>query len=153
MPRKEQRPSRTARAPSEPDSGLYLLVLKLAAPAKVRVGAIGKIEFRPGYYVYCGSARRNLSARLVRHKTRRKKRHWHIDYLTCRRDVRVESVIVFPSDGMGECELYASALRLARAEPIPGFGCSDCRCGSHLAFAGAEKPDLKFRNSIEHEIP
>ncbi len=153
MPRKAPRSSRTTRAAFEPDSGLYLLVLELTARMSVRVGAIGTIDFRPGYYVYCGSARKNLSARLARHRARNKKRRWHIDYLTSRREVRVESASVFPHDGMTECGLYSSALRPRKLEPVPGFGCSDCRCGSHLVFIGTEPPDLAFGKTIFNVRP
>ena len=127
-----------------PDSGLYLLTLRVASAANIRVGALGLLEFDAGYYVYCGSARRGLSARLRRHASRRKKKHWHIDYLTCRRGVAVEAVEVFPIGKLTECQLNARVAELPGAIQVRGFGCSDCRCLAHLAFVGEKPPDLNI---------
>lgn len=125
------------------DSGLYLLTLRLDSGARVRVGALGTLEFDAGYYVYCGSARRGLSARVRRHAAPRKKKRWHIDYLTCRREVTVEAVQVFPLDEFTECQLNDRVSELPGARRIHGFGCSDCRCSSHLTFVGERPPSLK----------
>jgi sugar fermentation stimulation protein A len=125
------------------DSGLYLLTLRVDSTARVEVGALGTLDFASGYYVYCGSARRGLSARLRRHAAPRKKKRWHIDYLTCRREVTVEAVRVFPVDELTECQLNERISGLPNATRIRGFGCSDCTCGSHLTYLGAEPPDLE----------
>jgi sugar fermentation stimulation protein A len=122
------------------DSGLYLLTLRVTSATNIRVGALGSIEFAAGYYLYCGSARRALSARLRRHTLRRKKKRWHIDYLTCRRRVTVEAMDVFPLDRLTECQLNARASKLPDAIQVRGFGCSDCRCFSHLTFVGDRPP-------------
>jgi len=63
------------------DRGSYLLVLRLSRDRRIGVGQLGELRFRRGSYVYVGSAMQNLSARLARHHRRRKKMHWHIDYL------------------------------------------------------------------------
>lgn len=97
----------------------------------IRVGALGPVRFEPGEYLYVGSAKRNLAQRIARHRRRRKRLRWHIDYLLQRgvvRDVHVESW----KPG-AECALVRRALRSGRATPGPnGFGSSDCRCKSHL---------------------
>lgn len=140
--RKEQRLSKPGRAACEPNSGLYVLVLRVDSPASVRVGALGRLDFGPGYYAYCGSARRNLSSRISRHMARRKKLRWHIDYLTCRRNVSVELARIFPGNAMTECGLNSVVRESPGARSVPGFGCSDCTCDSHLIFFGDEAPDI-----------
>lgn len=122
--------------PFDSDSGLYVLLLHVDRPVTIRVGARGEVAFKIGYYAYSGSARRNLSRRLARHKARRKKLHWHIDYLTSHHHVRVVSAHIFSAKTTSECDLNSEVQRLPFAEPVPGFGSSDCRCFSHLSFLG-----------------
>lgn len=135
---------------SSPDSGLYLLIVRVETPASVKIGALGRLDFRPGYYAYCGSARKGLSTRLRRHAARSKKKRWHIDYLTCRKEVAFDSTIVFPFDGLTECRLNASVARSPGAEQIRGFGCSDCRCASHLTFLGDKPVDPNIGKDARH---
>ena len=61
--------------------GIYFLLIYLPKSCKIEVGKLGKINFDRGYYVYLGSAQRNLLQRLLRHLRKNKKLHWHIDYL------------------------------------------------------------------------
>lgn len=138
MPRKGRKSYKPNRTCSEADSGLYVLILRVASRLTATIGALGTVDFKPGYYAYCGRARRNLSARLARHFSRRKKLHWHIDYLTCRKEVTVESAKIYTLDQMSECALNSLVRRLPRAEAIPGFGSSDCKCVSHLTFLGVK---------------
>ena len=49
------------------DSGLYIAVFQLPQLCHIRVGRLGQFRFRRGFYLYVGSAQRNLSARLERH--------------------------------------------------------------------------------------
>ncbi|MDR1747510.1 MAG: DNA/RNA nuclease SfsA, partial [Spirochaetaceae bacterium] len=63
--------------------GSYLIVLEIPEETETAVGALGNLRFRKGWYVYAGSAQRNLSGRIARHLRKvRKKKHWHLDYLT-----------------------------------------------------------------------
>ena len=68
---------------SEP--GTYVLHLELRKAAKLTIGALGKNELGPGRYLYVGSARRGIGARVARHRrladTKIGKAHWHIDAL------------------------------------------------------------------------
>jgi Uri superfamily endonuclease len=132
---------------------LYVLILRVDSPASVRIGALGRVDLRPGYYAYCGSARRSLSSRISRHVARRKKLRWHIDYLTCRRNISVESARIFPGDVMTECELNSVVREFPGALPIPGFGCSDCKCVSHLTFLGDVAPDTFPDPNVPHGRP
>jgi sugar fermentation stimulation protein A len=119
---------------SKADAGLYLLILKIPAAFSAPVGALRTIHFKAGMYVYCGSARRNLSHRLARHLKREKKMRWHIDYLTASEKVVIEHVRVFSSMAKTECSLNLQLQKMTGAEPVPGFGCSDCSCSSHLTY-------------------
>ncbi|MFB6158552.1 MAG: DUF123 domain-containing protein [Candidatus Nanohalobium sp.] len=101
----------------------------------VEVGALGEVVFSPGLYVYNGSAFGPGGLKRVdRHRelsVEGGSPHWHIDYLLVS-DV-VEVVDVFCAEG---CDLECSLSRVmgGRFEGVPGFGCSDCGCGSHLFY-------------------
>jgi sugar fermentation stimulation protein A len=111
------------------DRGCYLFLLKLRKKAMIRVGEMGDVSFRKGYYIYVGSARKNLSKRLERHKRMRKKAFWHIDYLRAKADVHALLPILTEDDL--ECRV-ARAIRDIADWEIPSFGSSDCSCPSHL---------------------
>ncbi len=111
------------------DSGSYLLVLELARAGRIAVGGLGDIRFPAGHYVYAGSARTALSKRVERHLRRRKRFHWHIDYL---RD-RADSCTALPVRASADLEHgLAAALGKLAGWSIPRFGSSDCACPSHL---------------------
>lgn len=113
----------------EEDSGSYLLHLYLPEARELQVGSLGRHRFSPGHYLYVGSAMKGLASRTRRHLNRRKRFHWHADYL---RSV-AKNAWVYPiySPRRLECELAESVRRLYPA-PLDGFGSSDCRCRSHL---------------------
>lgn len=112
-----------------PSSGVYIALFELRRTCEIRVGQLGTIAFRPGLYAYVGSAQRNLRARLERHARRHKPLRWHIDYLSMR--AQMIGALVFAGAKERECRL-ARRLTEVGAETVPGFGCSDCRCHSHL---------------------
>ena len=124
------------------NSGSYLVVLELAKAARIAVGSLGTIAFRAGWYVYAGSALKNLDQRLSRHLRKiRKIKHWHLDYLTPR--AKTISALPIRSSRNLECEL-AAALRAIGGTGVSGFGSSDCRggrgqkCESHLYYFSAD---------------
>jgi Uri superfamily endonuclease len=114
------------------DRGTYSLVLEVAEPATIEVGALGDRDFAPGWYAYAGSARGPGGfARLDRHRELaagdRDVRHWHLDYVLGHEAVSVDAA--FRTAGVdGECTVAATV----DGEPVPGFGCSDCDCPSHF---------------------
>ena len=61
------------------DAGVYCLVLWLPRARSITVSRKGSCRFERGWYVYTGSAKRNLLPRLMRHLRRRKTLHWHVD--------------------------------------------------------------------------
>jgi len=118
--------------------GVYQLHLRLDKPKRIRVGKLGVFTFPAGRYIYTGSAMNGLDGRLRRHLKKRKKLHWHIDYLL--RHSRIERIFVLETDERVECQLNSLTLSLPNAKVVvKGFGCSDCRCPSHLVYFGEEK--------------
>ena len=148
--RRTRKLSKQVPTASESDSGLYLLIVRIRSPLTAKVGAIGELAFCPGCYAYCGSARRNLSGRLSRHRTRRKRLRWHIDYLTCREEVSVERTETFPLSTVTECELNSLVQGLPRMTSIPDFGSSDCKCSSHLTYIGEDSAGLRLDLDVIH---
>lgn len=115
------------------DRGIYNLIVKLDRPKKILVGKLGLLSFLPGYYIYTGRAKKNLQARLKRHKSRTKELHWHIDYLL--QFGRVICIKVYPFHEDGECLVNQKIVkRRGAAQPFRKFGSSDCGCHSHLAY-------------------
>jgi len=116
------------------NSGIYVLIIKLNKSQSLGISKLGKINFKKGLYVYTGSAMNNLKARIERHKTKEKKKFWHIDYLLASKHAKISEVIVIRTNKKLECELNSIITSLSGAKTIKGFGCSDCRCKSHLAY-------------------
>ncbi len=116
-----------------PPSGLYQVMFKLDRPLAQRVGALGECLFKAGFWVYTGSARRALGARIARHAARDKRPHWHIDYLLP--PGRVVAARVVSISAASECGLH-EALAERFVEGPAGFGSSDCACRSHLVYVG-----------------
>jgi sugar fermentation stimulation protein A len=118
------------------DSGSYIVVLRLSRDRRLKIGGLGEVLFKKGYYLYAGSAKKNFTQRIARHRTRRKTLFWHIDYLREYADF-VAALPVRASEGL-ECDI-AKALGEISSWRIPGFGSSDCSCESHL-FGMPEDP-------------
>ena len=114
----------------ERQPGTYVLILRADREAAVQVGRWGSIRVEPGYYLYVGSALGpgGVQARVERHFRRDKALRWHIDYLTSRG--RVTGLALWPADRDLECRIAGILTR--SLDGITGFGCSDCRCGTHL---------------------
>jgi Uri superfamily endonuclease len=110
----------------------YQLLIVVREEPTIRIGKLGVYTFPGGRYLYTGSARRNLAARISRHRTQEKRAHWHIDYLLGAPGVRIDTVT---HSAQSECVLNGltgGEILIAR------FGATDCRagCGSHLKFLG-----------------
>ena len=122
-----------------PESGVYVLVIRVRSGREIEAGALGRLRLRRGYYAYVGRARRGLSARLRRHRRGEGKRvRWHIDYLLDR--ACLEEIWVMPL-AAGECALAAGLEgEGASREGLRGFGSSDCRCAGHLLYLGGTRP-------------
>ena len=79
------------------NSGLYQLRISLSDKETVDVGRLGRFSFKKGKYIYTGSAKRGLNARIDRHKRNGKKLHWHIDYLLDRATVEMDANLISSS--------------------------------------------------------
>lgn len=105
-------------------------------------------KYRKGYYVYIGSAMNSLVPRLNRHLSDEKKMHWHIDYLLKSPDCHIRDILFNISEERIECALAESISK--DGEEIPGFGCSDCSCSSHLIYFKRKRDALaSTRNAYE----
>ena len=83
--------------------GCYSLMIDLERKKVIRIGKLGEAVFPVGTYVYTGSAMKGLGARLRRHCSRKKKIHWHIDYLLTLPDTRIKKIILYPAAPGQEC--------------------------------------------------
>ena len=110
--------------------GVYCLAINVKKDINLKIGALGKINFKKGIYAYVGSAQNNLEKRLKRHLAKKKKIRWHIDYLLANPNVKIEKALYKKANKKQECKI--ACLLSKFEEPIKNFGCSDCRCYSHL---------------------
>ncbi len=112
-----------------------MLVIEISRPISVNVGALGLLTLPSSLYAYVGSAQNNLELRVKRHQSSEKQLFWHIDYLLNNEAAKVIGVYYMRGDRTKECEI--AFILNENAEPIAGFGCSDCHCRSHLFHAGS----------------
>ena len=130
------------------DRGSYLMLYRLPRKRLMEIGGLGKVAFRPGYYVYVGSAMKRLSKRVERHRRIKKKLHWHIDYFSSL--AQFQAALPVRSEDDLECEL-ASAISGISEWPVPGFGCSDCSCPSHLfGFSSDPLSTRQFHDVLQY---
>ena len=122
--------------------GSYLLLIELKNTETIPVGKLGKIDFKKSYYIYVGSALNGLDQRIQRHLRKQKKIHWHIDYLLNR--TKIVNVFYKQSKIREECFIAKTLER--ELSSIPGFGCRDCECKSHLFYGSYEE----IKNAISN---
>lgn len=113
------------------DKGAYILLIDNQIDQKIKIGNLGEIFFQKGFYCYVGSAMKNLTQRINRHKRKNKSVHWHIDYLF--QHSKIIKSIEIRSNLRIECELALNLSRIANGK-IERFGSSDCTCKSHLFY-------------------
>ena len=123
--------------------GTYVLLLELTAAERIEVGALGTFEFPAGTYAYAGSAFGSGGlSRVDRHREvvagERDVRHWHVDYLTGHPETALRATVLAP-----RADVECAVARALGDGPVPGFGASDCSCGSHLARV----PDVRTARS------
>lgn len=120
----------------EPTHTLYAIYLKVPYEQEIEIGKLGSFLFQEGMYIYVGSAKRNITARIERHKKIEKKLKWHFDYL--RPFGQITRIITY--DGaIGECVLAEKIRKeVGGSFPVRKFGSSDCRCYSHLIYVSSK---------------
>ncbi|MFP4364006.1 MAG: DNA/RNA nuclease SfsA [Spirochaetia bacterium] len=121
----------SAAAIAEENSGVYLLLLRLEEDRLIKIGKLGDIFFKKGWYVYTGSAKQGMDRRISRHYRKRKTMHWHIDYL--RQEAAQTVALPIYTRNPLECQL-ADAVASCADDKIKQFGSSDCSCNSHLHY-------------------
>lgn len=126
--------------------GIYVLIIQVSNDAAVKVGALGKLTFKMGFYAYVGSAQSNLEKRIKRHLGREKRKFWHVDYLLDDDAAKVIEVFHKEADKTEECAV-AKAIG-ERGEAVNGFGASDCSCKSHLFRVR----DYRFLREFMHAL-
>ena len=110
--------------------GVYILFIELKNNQIIQIGKLGKLFFKKGNYVYIGSSMNNLEKRINRHLNKYKKFHWHIDYFLEKAEIL--KVYIKETTNKEECKL--ANIFKEKLEKIPYFGCSDCKCESHLFY-------------------
>lgn len=118
----------------DPRGGTYVLILHAARRAVVTFRRGSSIATRPGYYTYVGSAfgPGGIRARVSRHARTDKRRHWHIDHLTA--VTQVTGAMISYACSRYEHGWAAYLEDMTALEAVAGFGCTDCRCHSHLYY-------------------
>lgn len=130
---------------SESCCGVYMLVMRLDHSLNIPAASLKKSKLEPGWYVYVGSAKKHLRQRISRHLRKKKKTHWHIDYLT--KEVSFIQAYPIATYADIECSLAHDIRRVSNGS-VKGFGCSDCSCSSHLMYF--QNNPLHHTNVVEH---
>ncbi len=110
--------------------GVYVLIIDVSRDIDVKIGSLGKVKFTKGLYAYAGSGQNSLFKRIERHLSDEKKIFWHVDHLLDSGSAKV--VRVFYKEGPKSLECRTAAQLSEYSIDVPGFGCSDCKCGAHL---------------------
>ncbi|SNR70148.1 GIY-YIG nuclease family protein [Desulfurobacterium atlanticum] len=115
-----------------PKKGTYIIVFNYGKSRMIKVKS-GKFFIEKGRYCYIGSAfgSGGIFSRIQRHLKKRKKKHWHLDFLSVSPFFKAVSVYCFFNLKI-ECEIAEKFLKVFY--PVAGFGASDCSCISHLFF-------------------
>ena len=109
------------------------------------------MSFKKGNYLYIGSAKACLEARLQRHLRKKKKTYWHTDYLLKSKKTKILQIWII--DKKMECQTAEVFCQDPTTEIIKkGFGSSDCKCLTHLFFIKDEKKTEKILREIGFSI-
>jgi Uri superfamily endonuclease len=111
-------------------TGIYVLIIQVGEDINLELGGLGETAFEEGLYAYVGSAQTNLLQRIKRHLRTEKKTFWHIDYLLDKTAAKIIKILFKEATKPEECK--TASIIGERSEPIADFGCSDCKCKSHL---------------------
>jgi Uri superfamily endonuclease len=114
--------------------GVYCLIFENRA-CKLDVGKKGEFSFNEGFHIYVGSALGSGGVKRVkRHinlsRNRDRNPKWHVDYLHLNPAFRLVSAVYAFTSARLECVLASKI----GGNLVPGFGCTDCECSSHLFY-------------------
>ena len=115
--------------------GKYILIIKIDQDIRFTFSKKRrKVSLSKGIYLYIGSAMGpgGLEKRLVRHRRKKKKIKWHIDYLTVRNEATVVGAFILKTNILEEI-IVEKLLKLPYFEiAVDGFGSTDSKASSHL---------------------
>ena len=131
--------------------GTYVLLLCLDRDCEIAVGALGRLFFRRGFYLYVGSALGGLRRRLARHVGMHKRLHWHIDYLLG--FATVGEIWYREGTERRECGWAQALSGLPGVEPFgAAFGASDCSCATHLFYTRLPPHAARFQSVLGDRV-
>ena len=125
-------------------SGVYCLVMYLDKNRRIRAGR-HEYSFEEGFYCFVNSEPKNLYDKIKNHvsvasRAEKALLRSNIDYLL--QHGYIIEVVKHRTKDRLECQFNQRVLSLPGCEiPVRGFGSSDCKCSSHLAYF-EEKPRL-----------
>ena len=116
---------------------------------KLEVGKKGEFSFNPGFHIYVGSALgpgglKRTKRHINLSQNRDRNSRWHVDYLHLNPAFRLVSVVYTFTSARFECELASKI----GGDSISGFGCTDCKCSSHL-FYRTKNPLLEINEAFK----
>jgi len=111
--------------------GIYCLITHLNKNKRIKIGRLGPVPFRRGYYCYIGSAMTNLEKRIERHYAKKERKFWHIDYFLDH--AKLVGFKALEMTSREECWL-ADQIRKISDYEVKNFGSADCGCSSHLQY-------------------
>ena len=117
------------------NKGIYCLLF-VTGGAGIIMKDGRELKLPPGYYIYIGSALGTGGLSRVKRHFRLSKKplsqppHWHVDTLLISPSFDLIAAFCSFTEERLECA-FAGILG---GESVPGFGCTDCRCPSHLFF-------------------
>ena len=130
--------------------GTYALIFLSSRKSQLKIGKLGTLQLKPGFYIYVGSAfgPGGIKARVAHHCKKPARPHWHIDYLASFLKL---TEIWYTYDPIHREHQWAKTIASTRAASVPldGFGSSDCRCNSHLFYYNSRPAIKTFRRSIK----
>ena len=112
------------------NSGIYFLLIRNDKSHSLIIK--NKEYFIPrGFYIYVGSAQKNLKQRVARHLRKEKKKHWHIDYFLEFADIIDIKLL---TNQLKEKEQVFAEKWIESADfiPVPKFGATDSKAKTHL---------------------
>jgi sugar fermentation stimulation protein A len=111
------------------NKGIYIIELFAEKDFTISAKKFIGYKFNKGFYYYIGSAQKNLTSRIERHKRRIKNIHWHIDHLTTHPSINITNTFVIPSAVKEiEAEIANNFTNYFNSEiATKGFGNSDTK--------------------------
>lgn len=119
----------------------YILIIYLDNDLTIKIGSLGEVFFREGYYVYVGSGGTNVYKRISRHFRREKRVRWHIDYLTSYIPPKLAYII-------SADEKDVASVLYEYYPYVKGFGSSDSIFPSHLFYLKDEKEIVNLKKHL-----